>query len=469
MLQPFRIFTVFASLSFLFLSTGCTGAGSARPAELLPMRGADISFLDQLESLDTVFSENCTPTPLLDILRNNGVNWIRLRLWVDPSAHENWCSLSKTVAMAARVKNEGFSLLLDIHYSDWWADPSHQAIPAAWQNLSQADLVAKVEDYSRESVQAFVDAGTSPDIVQVGNEITGGMLWPLGRTGLSRLFSNPILYGSWDPDWKTGIPMVLIGDNTWQAAVPAGDVQFKVVENGTWWGDGDSDLTLDTAGGASSNLALSSAAADRILLVNDSTKAYSYAASAQADPWDNLSAYLAAGISGVKAAAPSSKIMLHLDCGDDNTACRSWFDKAEFYGLQYDVIGLSYYSVWRGKDLSALSANLNDLASRYSRDVCIVETSYPWTLGWNDGSANVYGESSQLISGYPATPAGQKAYLARIVEIVGSVPDGRGAGVFWWEPDFVAVSGFESSQENLTWFDFSLSFNGTSRAFLGEK
>jgi len=83
---------------------------------------------------------------------------------------------------------------------------------------------------------------------------------------------------------------------------------------------------------------------------------------------------------------------------------------------------------------------------------------------------NVDGQESQLIPFCPATPAGQKVYLAKTAEIVGNIPDSRGVGVFWCEPaDFVAVSGFTSSQENLTWFDFDLSFNGTSRAFLGEK
>ena len=188
MLQLFRCsrhsFVVISLLSFLVLSSSCAGSSvnTVKPSPVLPMCGADISFLDQLESMNTGFIEDGKVTPLLDILKNNGVNWIRLRLWVDPSEHDNWCNLSRTVAIAKRVKAAGFSFLLDIHYSDWWADPSQQTIPAAWQSLPHADIASTIEDYSRTSVQEFVDAGASPDIVQVGNEITGGMLWPNGRT-----------------------------------------------------------------------------------------------------------------------------------------------------------------------------------------------------------------------------------------------------------------------------------------------
>jgi arabinogalactan endo-1,4-beta-galactosidase len=143
------------------------------------IRGADISFTPQIEDLGGKYTENGAQKDLLDILKKNGVNYVRLRLWHTPI--DGYCGLQRTLAYAVRIKSKGFKFLLDFHYSDSWADPSKQTKPAAWANLSFADLKDSVYAYSKNVVAALKNQGTEPDMVQIGNEITGGMLWPDGK------------------------------------------------------------------------------------------------------------------------------------------------------------------------------------------------------------------------------------------------------------------------------------------------
>lgn len=141
-----------------------------------------MSFLARIEELGGVYRDKGQPRPALSILRSRGSNLARLRLWVEPDGQNmNVSSLSYTLALARRAKAEGFEFLLDIHYSDTWADPGSQAKPRSWQGLKFQDLTARVESYSREVMQAFVQAGAAPEIVQVGNETPNGMLWPDGE------------------------------------------------------------------------------------------------------------------------------------------------------------------------------------------------------------------------------------------------------------------------------------------------
>ncbi len=144
-------------------------------------RGADLSFAQQLENNGAVFKDNGTQQDILDIFKNHGVNIIRLRLWYDPQNGYN--DLFQTLAMARRIKTKGLKLLLDIHYSDTWADAGHQTKPAAWQNLSYTVLKDSVYQYTRRVIQALKSQNTLPSIVQIGNEVTSGMLWDTGRVG----------------------------------------------------------------------------------------------------------------------------------------------------------------------------------------------------------------------------------------------------------------------------------------------
>jgi arabinogalactan endo-1,4-beta-galactosidase len=146
--------------------------------------GADISALERIEQAGGVFRDGGQPGDAIAILRAHGSNAFRLRLFVNPSgADVEVNDLAYTLRMGARIKAAGAKLLLDIHYSDTWADPGHQTTPAAWAGLDIDSLEQEVEAYTADVLSQLRQAGALPDIVQVGNEIDAGMLWPLGQVG----------------------------------------------------------------------------------------------------------------------------------------------------------------------------------------------------------------------------------------------------------------------------------------------
>lgn len=141
--------------------------------------GADVSFLKAAEDGGKVFKDNGQPKPGLEIFKDHGYNWVRLRLFHTPTDLPN--NLEYTLAMAKAAKKLGFHILLDLHYSDTWADPGKQFTPKAWTGFSHAQLTKAVADYTRDTIAAFQAAGALPDMVQIGNEIIHGMLWPDGK------------------------------------------------------------------------------------------------------------------------------------------------------------------------------------------------------------------------------------------------------------------------------------------------
>jgi arabinogalactan endo-1,4-beta-galactosidase len=147
--------------------------------------GADVSFARQAEQQGVVFKDNGVAAPVLEILKAHGYNWVRLRIFHTPTDLPN--DLDYTIASARAAKKLGFHFLLDFHYSDTWTDPGKQFTPQAWAGLSHDQLVKAVFAYTRDTIAAFRSADVLPDMVQVGNEITAGMLWPDGR-----------LPGNWD-------------------------------------------------------------------------------------------------------------------------------------------------------------------------------------------------------------------------------------------------------------------------------
>jgi arabinogalactan endo-1,4-beta-galactosidase len=153
--------------------------------------GADISSIDETVDFGSVFVDtDGQEKSLIEILKNHGFNYIRLRTFVDPLAEYGYASASAcpgkseayadaahTIAFAQQIKADGLGFLLDFHYSDTWADPGKQVIPEAWRGLDSTEALAEqVRSYTVEVVSALVAAGARPDMVQVGNEITPGML-----------------------------------------------------------------------------------------------------------------------------------------------------------------------------------------------------------------------------------------------------------------------------------------------------
>jgi arabinogalactan endo-1,4-beta-galactosidase len=151
------------------------------------LKGADVSTLHELEALGVRYRDHGREKDLLEILASYGFNAVRLRLWNDPRSESGESygaggnDLSTTVALARRVRARGMGLLLDFHYSDFWADPGKQHLPRAWRGLSDERLEQAVHDFTVASLVALRDAGALPTMVQVGNEITNGLLWPNGK------------------------------------------------------------------------------------------------------------------------------------------------------------------------------------------------------------------------------------------------------------------------------------------------
>lgn len=151
-----------------------------------PVIGADISFVPQEESRGKIYSHNGVEKDVLEILKDNRFNWIRLRLFVDPTSEkgyskDGYCGLEKTIEMAKRVKAAGMKLLLDFHYSDTWADPGKQFLPKSWERFSGSGLEGQLYRYTNETIKHFINEGVRPDMVQIGNEINNGILWPQGK------------------------------------------------------------------------------------------------------------------------------------------------------------------------------------------------------------------------------------------------------------------------------------------------
>ncbi len=347
-------------LAGLLLLAACGGGTNAPPDEapLPAFRGADISALERIEQAGGVFRDGGAAGDAIGILRARGSNLFRLRLFVNPSGTEVEVNdLEYTVRMAERVAASGAGLLLDLHYSDTWADPGHQLTPAAWAALGLDSLEAEVERYTTGVMARLRQVGVVPAIVQVGNEVDDGMLWPLGRISTA-------------PDTVVG--------------------------------------------------------------------------------WQQFTRLLKAGIRGVRAGllpGDSVRVLLHYSQGGSRGGTQWFFDHIEAYGVPYDLIGLSYYPWWHGT-LAGLEANLQATAGRYGRDIMVVETAYPWRIGGWEGMAPNRAAMTWAIS-----REGQAKFLRSVLKAVSATPGGRGAGVVWWYPESIQVSGlFAWGGGSLAWF-----------------
>lgn len=294
-------------------------AASFAHAEPL-VKGADVGWLAQMEATGYKFynsqgkQEDC-----LQILKDYGINTIRLRTWVNPSSDRasGHNSKAETVAMAVRAQKMGMRVMINFHYSDSWADPQQQRKPAAWAGHDFPQLLRDVYSYTHDVMSALKQAGVTPEWVQVGNETPTGMIYPEGHT----------------------------------------------------------------------------------------------------DNWPQLAQLINQGYAAIKAVSPSSKVVLHLDRGNDSQRFRNWFDQATAQGAKYDVIGMSYYPYWLDgrpdytASINDLAANMDDMAARYGKEVMVVE---------------IGGEDTQPQNTYDMLLAVQRKVRA--------VPDHKGLGVIYWEP-----------------------------------
>ena len=188
---------------------------------VLPLRaadwfvGGDLSATGRMEQLGATYRDRGgKPSDPIRAMASFGCNCVRLRLFVSPDGKGFTNNdLPYTLALAKRAKAANQSILLDFHYSDTWADPSNQAIPAAWPQADAAALAEKVESYTREALRAFAKENVFPELVQIGNEIENGMLWPVGM--IWRTSDQPA-------DWKTFSDLLKAAARGVRGGTPAG-------------------------------------------------------------------------------------------------------------------------------------------------------------------------------------------------------------------------------------------------------
>lgn len=320
-MKQISVFFLYLFLVFSLIGGFVKEAKSQNATGNIFAKGADISWLPQMEATGYKFyNDEGKEEDCFKILKDHGINSIRLRTFVNPSDNpaSGHCSKDETVAMATRAQKWGMRVMIDFHYSDSWADPGKQRKPKAWEGHDFPTLLNDLYNYTFDVISALKSAGVTPEWVQVGNEIPGGMIYPEGST----------------------------------------------------------------------------------------------------QNWPQLAQLINKGYDAIKAASPESIVILHIDQGNNISRFRKWFDAATENGAKYDMIGLSYYPYWLdGKpdytlSIDDLAKNMNDLVSRYGKEVMVVE---------------VGGEDIKVQNTYDMLVAVQKK--------VKEVPDGKGKGVFYWEPE----------------------------------
>jgi arabinogalactan endo-1,4-beta-galactosidase len=174
-------------LTVALVFSAIVASPAAHAAERPFYAGVDISMLPEIEKAGGVYRQpNGEPDDAVRIFRDHGCNLFRVRLFVDPSrdfarTHGATQDLATVRALSKRIKSAGGTILLDLHYSDTWADPMHQHKPAAWKDLDFDALEQRVHDYTTAVLKDLRESGAAPEMVQVGNEVTAGILWPDGK------------------------------------------------------------------------------------------------------------------------------------------------------------------------------------------------------------------------------------------------------------------------------------------------
>ena len=312
----FRLVVTSVLISLLFSCS--TSKNVQATAKNSFSKGADVGWLPQMEATGYKFYDtDGTEKDCLQLLKDRGMNTIRLRVWVNPNDDKasGHCSKEETVVMALRAQKMGMRIMIDFHYSDSWADPAKQFKPKAWENHTFSELMTDVYDHTFDVLSALKAVGVTPEWVQVGNEIPGGMLWPEGST----------------------------------------------------------------------------------------------------KNWSQLAQLLNKGYEATKAIDAKIKVIVHVDEGNNNEKFRWFFDNATANNVKYDVIGLSYYPFWIKKDytetIADLAYNLNDMVARYNKEVMVVE-----------------------VGGIDEEVQNTKELLAATIKAVRAVPNNKGLGVLYWEP-----------------------------------
>jgi arabinogalactan endo-1,4-beta-galactosidase len=361
--------------------------------------GIDVSTIQEnLRHGAKYYDKNGKRVSVYKIMKDAGVNYLRLRLWNEPYQYNSKneklyygggiCDFDTIKEIAVDAKNLGFKLLLNFHYSDFWADPSYQIIPKAWSEIKTASEMAEaIYDYTYQVVSELCDLGACPDMVQIGNEITSGMLTQKGGT-----------------------------------------------DDGTF-----------NAGGYAKYVS------ERTSAIGAVKAAYS-GRGAKYDA--NLVSYVKAGVDAVKVVDPSILTMIQLAKGMSATDFMKTFFHT-FDAINYDVIGLSYYPRWHGT-ISQLTNALQVLSAEFpNKKICVVETSYAYTYASNVNALNSF-NAEYAIDGYEVSVQGQADFLRDVINAVAGIENGY--GIFVWEGAWIPVAGvgWASSKTLNSWANQAL-------------
>ncbi|MBR1787365.1 MAG: glycosyl hydrolase 53 family protein [Paludibacteraceae bacterium] len=300
--------------------------------------GGDISMLTKYEKANVSYlgKDGKKISNLLEYFRDDaGFNIARVRLFVNPTNNTGVVQdVDYVLALGKRIKDAGMQFMLDFHYSDTWADPAAQWIPAKWTSLTEQQLSDTVYSYTKTVLEKMVAGGATPDFIQTGNEISYGMLW--------------------GPEGKRNYYCHYNKDNNWD--------RFKNL--------------LSQAGKA------------------------------------------------CREVCPNAKIIIHTERTNNWTATKSIYERLG--DLDYDIIGLSYYPEWHNS-ITVLKSTLNALHNNFSdKPVMIVETGYYNNYYRSDATFDFQ-------STWPASPAGQKAFLDDLVNAVKDMD--FMLGILYWFPE----------------------------------
>ena len=163
---------VLTTMVLLALACGC----ASRRGDYVT--GADISWITQMEREGKPMCDVAgNPRDCFELMRDYGLSGIRLRVWVDPHEHGGWCDANDLLVKAKRAQTAGHDIMVDFHYSDWWADPGKQKTPASWIGLERDKVVEALAKHTEDVLLLLKRNGVRVRWVQVGNETSHGMLW----------------------------------------------------------------------------------------------------------------------------------------------------------------------------------------------------------------------------------------------------------------------------------------------------
>ena len=410
-------------------------------------RGDDLSTL--LGDTEP-FVLNGVETPLLNIFATGGENYIRLRLWVNPDngnfgtptalpfCDPSICpDLTHDLQMAKMAQAVGMKVLLDIHYSDTWADPQHQNVPQRFLDETLPQLASSIHDYTQSVIEAFASQGTPVAQVAVGNEITQGLLWNFTTLDVGSSTVTPAGTTTIDVNDAGGMQP---GDTLFIDSIPNGNSIAGVADLST---DIVKIASIGTPGASGTPITLQQPLAHShtgpvtVQDVQDSGHLLFNPGTGQTD-WNSLTTLLKAAISGARAGNPSGNhllVQLHLDRGGDNATATDWINHVLAGGVKFDVIGLSYYPWFHGP-MSAMKANVEALIHRFHKDVIIAEDQFPQHPQQGYGVFDAQDANyPDTIPGYAVTPDGQASYQRDLLSLMASMPENRGKGVFYWNGD----------------------------------